>query len=179
MTLPGFHYHPDPIASGSIVESDAQCRCCRKKRGFIYTAPVYSEDELDDAICPWCIADGAAHEKFDATFVDSEAFQDGIPDAVVEEICERTPGFNSWQSEQWPLCCGDAAAFLMPAGIQEIRKDHFELEGQLMGHVVQELKLSGSAATRFIDSLNRDSGPTVFLFQCLHCQRLRFYIDQA
>ena len=79
-----------------------------------------------------CIADGSAHKKFDATFVDSEAFPDGTPDDAVEEIRERTPGFNSWQAEQWPLCCGDTAAFLMPAGIAEIRESYPDLEGRLM-----------------------------------------------
>jgi uncharacterized protein len=41
MDLPVFRYHPDPIASGSIVASGAQCACCGARRGFIYTGPVY------------------------------------------------------------------------------------------------------------------------------------------
>jgi uncharacterized protein len=28
MDLPVLRYHPDPIASGSIAASDAQCDCC-------------------------------------------------------------------------------------------------------------------------------------------------------
>jgi uncharacterized protein len=179
MTLPNFRYHPDPIASGSIIESEVECLGCGQKRGYICTAPVYAEEELDDAICPWCIADGSAHKKFDATFVDSEAFPDGTPDAAVEEISERTPGFNSWQSEQWPLCCDDATAFLKPAGIVEIRRDHAELEGEVMSHIVYEMHVSGDAATRLLQSLDRDSGPTAYLFQCLHCRQHRFYIDRA
>ena len=179
MTLPTFRYHPDPIASGSVIESDEQCLSCRQRRGHVCTAPVYAEPELDDAICPWCIADGSAHKNFDATFVDSEAFPDGAPDAAVEEISERTPGFHSWQPEQWPLCCGDATAFLTPAGIEEIRKDYRELEGKFMSHIVYDMKISGGAATRLLQSLNRDSGPTAYLFQCLQCRQHRFYIDQA
>jgi organic radical activating enzyme len=42
----------------------------------------YSEEELDDSLCPWCLADGSAHRKFDATFFDTEAFADGTPDEV-------------------------------------------------------------------------------------------------
>jgi uncharacterized protein CbrC (UPF0167 family) len=178
MELPGFRYHPDPIASGSVVESDAECACCGKSRGYIYTGPVYSEDDLDDSLCPWCIADGRAHQKFDAIFVDSEAFSDDAPEAAVEEIIERTPGFCAWQSEVWPSCCGDAAAFLMPAGIEELRSRQ-DLEGLAMTYIVQEMQISGGAASRLLNSLNRDSGPTAYLFQCLHCGRHLFHIDQA
>ncbi|MEP6537696.1 MAG: CbrC family protein [Bryobacteraceae bacterium] len=138
MTLPAFRYHPDPIASGSIIPSDVECRACGLKRGYICTAPVYAEEDLEDALCPWCIADGSANRKFAATFVDSEAFPDGIPDDAVQEISERTPGFNSWQGGHWPVCCRDAAAFVTPAGIAEIRRDYYEVEGQLMTLIVQE-----------------------------------------
>ncbi|MGH7712620.1 MAG: CbrC family protein, partial [Gemmatimonadaceae bacterium] len=91
MTLPEFRYHPDPIASGSIVVSSAMCRCCGQSRGYIYDGPVYAGEELTDALCPWCIADGSAHAKFDAAFTDSEAFAVGTPASAVQEIAERTP----------------------------------------------------------------------------------------
>src|SRR5262249_31272305 len=87
-SLPTFRYHPDPVASGSVSASDETCPCCDQARGFLYTGPIYSEEDVE-AVCPWCIADGSANEEFDATFVDSEAFADGIPDAAIEEICER------------------------------------------------------------------------------------------
>jgi len=61
MDLPVFRYHPDPIASGSVVASAAECVCCGEARGFIYTGPAYCEAELEEALCPWCIADGSAH----------------------------------------------------------------------------------------------------------------------
>jgi uncharacterized protein CbrC (UPF0167 family) len=70
-TLPVFRYHPDPVASGSVHESREVCACCGVARGYVYAGPVYAVDELDDKICPWCIADGKAHKKFDATFTGS------------------------------------------------------------------------------------------------------------
>jgi uncharacterized protein len=176
MNLPLFRYHPDPIASRSVSPSDTKCRCCRQSRGFIYTGPVYAEKDLDDSLCPWCIADGSAHRKFDATFVDSEAF-DGIPESTIDEVSQRTPGFNSWQSEQWPVCCGDATAFVSPAGIQDIRRDHRELEGAVLSHIIYDMSISGGAATRLLQSLDRDKGPTAFLFRCLHCERHHVYVD--
>ena len=62
--LPVFLYHPDPIATGSIQPSATPCKVCGQARGYIYTGPVYTEirNRLDDAICPWCIADGSAHD---------------------------------------------------------------------------------------------------------------------
>lgn len=176
--LPTFRYHADPLRSGSVVEASGACRCCGRRRGYLYAGPVYAEDDLDDALCPWCIADGSAHRKFDATFVDSEAFADGTPDAAMAEITERTPGYSAWQSEAWPACCGDATTFVMPAGIAEIRERDYELEGAIMRHIVQEMGISGSAATRLLDGLHRDHGPTVYVFRCLHCGRHHFHIDR-
>ena len=177
VSLPAFRYHPDPIRSGSVAESKAKCRCCQKTRGFIYAGPVYSEEELDEALCPWCIADGSAHEKFEATFVDSEAFAETTPEAVVTEIIERTPGFNAWQSERWPECCGEAAAFVAPAGIKEIREQYPRLEGDLMMFIVHEMSISGGAARKTLESLRRDHSPTAFIFKCLHCDGYPVYVD--
>jgi uncharacterized protein CbrC (UPF0167 family) len=177
MDLPVFRYHPDPIASGSIVPSTAECVCCGEKRGFIYAGPAYCEAELDDALCPWCIADGSAHEKFDASFTDEALFPDGVAPATIEEIALRTPGFNGWQQERWLGLCGDAAAFLTPVGYAEIKARYPELEGVLMMHIVHELGLSGGAATRYLQALNRDHGPTAYVFSCRHCDAKPVYID--
>ena len=102
--LPAFRYHPDPLASGSVVASEATCRCCGHARGHVYVGPVYAEEELSEALCPWCIADGAAAEKFDAEFVDVACFPDALPDDAAEEIARRTPGYATWQGEAWPAC---------------------------------------------------------------------------
>src|SRR5690348_11863238 len=75
MDLPAFRYHPDPIASGSVVESEQRCDCCHARRGFIYQSSVYNPRPIGDpkpALCPWCIADGSAHNKFDARFNDTD-----------------------------------------------------------------------------------------------------------
>jgi uncharacterized protein len=174
---PAFRYHPDPVASGSIVASTARCACCAQARGFIYTGPTYSEASLEDALCSWCIADGSAARMFDATFVDSEALADDVDDDVRRVITECTPGFHSWQGEQWPSCCGEPAAFLTPAGAAEITARFPRLEGALMSYVVYELGITGGAATRLLQALQRDHTPTAYVFQCLHCDNQPVYID--
>jgi uncharacterized protein CbrC (UPF0167 family) len=178
-TLPLFRYHPDPIRSGSLIESQARCRCCGSERGFIYTGPVYTEAELSDALCPWCIADGSAHEKFEATFVDSEAFAADAPATAIAEITERTPGFSAWQQEKWPSCCGEPAAFLTPAGLREIREQYPRLEGNLMMLIVHELDISGDAARQTFEGLQRHQSPTAFVFKCLHCDGFPVYLDSV
>ena len=177
MTLPEFKYHPDPIASGSVIESENKCKVCKKARGYIYQGPAYCEDDLEEAICPWCIADGSAHEKFDVSFTDVEAFPDDLAPEVVEEIAFRTPGFAAWQESKWLGCCKDAAAFVEPAGRAEINAKYPLLEGTLMTFIVQELHVSGGAAVRMLNSLDRDQSPTAFVFKCLHCDNNPVYVD--
>jgi uncharacterized protein CbrC (UPF0167 family) len=102
MSPPFFRYHPDPIATGSVEPSDTACRACGRARGLIYVGPVYGLTDYHEAICPWCIADGTAHETLDVEFVDAAGVGGGgiweeVPDSVVEEVAYRTPGFSGWQ----------------------------------------------------------------------------------
>jgi uncharacterized protein CbrC (UPF0167 family) len=168
MDLPNFRYHPDPIASGSVVESTEKCEVCKKSRGYMYDGPIYAEDDVEH-ICPWCIADGSAAKKLDACFVGD--------DEVPEEIAQRTPGFAAWQTEQWLTCCEQPAAFVAPMGLKELRDFDYTLEGQLMMYIVQELHISGGAATRMLEGLKKDHSPTAFVFKCLKCERNLGYVD--
>lgn len=94
---------------------------CEQRRPYTYTGPVYAEEEFNEAICPWCIADGSAASRFDATFTDAMwAVPDDVPEDVTEEVLCRTPGFTGWLQEEWLHHCGDAAAFLGPVGASEV-----------------------------------------------------------
>jgi uncharacterized protein CbrC (UPF0167 family) len=177
--LPRFRFHPDPLQSGSVAESEDACQRCGERRGYLYAGPVYAESDLADRLCPWCIADGSAHRAYAVTFVDSEAFVGDVPATSVEEITARTPGYHAWQGERWPACCGDATAFLAPVGIGEIRERHREAESTVLGHIVHEVGISGGAARRLLEALRRDVSPTAYLFRCLRCAAYRVHIDQA
>jgi uncharacterized protein CbrC (UPF0167 family) len=109
--LPDFPYHPDPVATGSVEESAAVCLNCGRVRGFIYTGPVYATDEIEP-LCPWCIADGSAAARFDASFTDVAELPDDVPAEAIVRVMRRTPGFSGWQQEHWLFHCGDGAAFL-------------------------------------------------------------------
>ncbi|MBL8179807.1 MAG: CbrC family protein [Bryobacterales bacterium] len=178
MSLPRFRYHPDPLRSGSVGESPGACRCCGQTRGYIYRGPVYSDYDLDDSLCPWCIADGSAAARFDASFVDEEGLSTDASDALHDELLLRTPGYNSWQNEVWPMCCSDATAFIAPAGLTELRRDFPDWEEGLRNHILFAMKIPSRAATNLLESLHRDVGPTAYLFECLHCSRRHFHIDE-
>ncbi len=110
--LPIFTYHPDPLATGSVRLGSERCACCGRERGYVYTASVYGDNDLEGQLCPWCIADGSAAEKFGASFSDGQSLaQAGVPETVIAEVTQRTPGYNSWQQDEWLACCGDACEF--------------------------------------------------------------------
>ena len=177
-SLPAFRYHPDPVATGAVETSDAVCIACGRPRGYIYTGPVYAEQELDDQICPWCIADGTAHQQLEAEFVDADGIGgygtwESVPDSVVRELVERTPCFSGWQQEQWFTCCGAAAAFIGHAG-----KTELQAAGEAALEAIRsETGLEGRKWEGYLEVLDADGSPTAYLFRCLHCGKLGGYSD--
>jgi uncharacterized protein len=179
MTLPTFKYHPDPVATGSVVESVVECICCERSRGYIYTGPVYAEEEYQDRICPWCISDGSAQEKFDASFNDDAGIGgygewDEVPDEVIEEVAFRTPGFTGWQQEQWWTHCGNAAQFLGRAGKTEL----ITLGPDAIRAIQSSAGMSdGPDWDHFLNALEKDDSPTAYIFRCSKCGQLGGYTD--
>lgn len=179
MSSPSFRYHPDPIATGSVKPSEAVCKACGRARGLIYTGPVYGgRENYRDAICPWCIADGSAHEKFEVEFADASGVGgygdwDKVPDAVVEEVAYRTPCFIGWQQERWFTHCGDAAEFLAIVGWAELEA----FGSGAVDAIREECGLEGEDGETYLRSLDRDRGPTAYIFRCRHCGRLGGYSD--
>lgn len=178
MRLPEFRYHPDPIATGSVVPSGVKCVCCGQARGYIYAGPVYAVEELDQSICPRCVANGKAHAQFDAEFTDAAGvgdyrFPKTLPESVVEEVSFRTPGFCGWQQERWLACCNDAAQFLGRAGHRELQSEW----SQAIPSVQADCGLEGAEWAQFFHHLSRDGSPTAYVFQCLHCRAYLAYQD--
>ncbi len=177
--LPTFKYHPDPVGTGSIQPSDDECVCCGRVRGFVYTGPVYAEEELVDCLCPWCIADGTAHQKFDAEFVDSEGVGDfgswpRVDAAVVAEVATRTPGFSGWQQERWWTHCGDAAEFLGRAGAAEVERHGAVAKDHLRTDLGWE---PGKLFDDYVQALDAEGQPTAYLFRCRRCGEVGGYSD--
>jgi uncharacterized protein len=113
--LPHFPYHRDPVASGSVEESDATCDCCGQSRGTIYSGVTYCRDE--PTLCPWCIADGSAANKYDATFfdgvfVDDDGNRIDLPEKFDHEVFGRTIGFATFNPIGWWVHCGQPAEYI-------------------------------------------------------------------
>ncbi|HQY89255.1 MAG TPA: CbrC family protein [Tepidisphaeraceae bacterium] len=180
--LPKFKYHPNPLETRSIIESEKACVVCIKPRGYIYTGPTYGEDSYENEICPWCIADGSAHEELEVTFHDEAGipgsdFEDApeVDESIIEEITQRTPGFNAWQQEQWFTCCDDAAAFLGRMSAEKL-----ESLGSKAKQVAQKSywdELNPDDFDSLIEELDPESSPSLYMFQCLHCKKFGTYWD--
>jgi uncharacterized protein CbrC (UPF0167 family) len=178
MELPVFKYHPDPLATGSIAASENKCMACGLVRGFIYKGQPYAKEELIDALCPWCIADGTAHRKFDADFVDPEGIGDygswePVAKEVIEEVAHRTPSFTGWQQERWFTHCADAGVFLGPMGHAEL----CSYGADAIAAIKDDIGFDGDEWEQYFKSLEKDGEPTAYLFRCRHCEAYGGYSD--
>ncbi|MFB7511484.1 CbrC family protein, partial [Streptomyces broussonetiae] len=62
---------PTPRAGaprGGGPPADESCACCGHDQGWIYTGPVYGEEEPDGRLCPYCIASGTAAKRHGVFF---------------------------------------------------------------------------------------------------------------
>ncbi len=163
--LPAFRYHPDPVATGSVRRSPNACSCCERRRGWEYVPRPYGRAEFAH-ICPWCIADGSA-ARAGARFVDTWALDEaGIAPDIQHDVATRTPGFATYQPEEWQSHCGDAAAFIgeLDAGglrlLAPERRDALGVTAEAIELVAQQ-----------------QAGFAVFGFRCLHCGATLGFLD--
>lgn len=179
MVLPSFKYHPNPVETGSFEARDVTCASCGEFRDYVYVGPVYAESDLEQAICPWCIKSGLAHDKFGAEFTDSAAIGDydatfAPPSDVRAEVAFRTPGFNGWQQERWLTHCGDACVFLGPAGKVEL--DAFGSQ-ELIDSLRADARMNNDDFADYLEKMDKHNGPTAYVFRCLHCGKYLGYSD--
>lgn len=175
--LPAFRYHPDPVATGVVERQDRACACCGTARGWVYVVVTYGADDLHDRLCPWCIADGSAAERFSLRFtiVEPSEVPDDVDPSVLDELATRTPGFAGWQQERWLFHCGDAAAYLGPVGWDEVEDDPDAVAALI--EQAEELGFGGELAEAFVGSLDVDGTATGYRFRCLHCGTSLAYAD--
>jgi uncharacterized protein CbrC (UPF0167 family) len=175
MELPTFRYFRDPYADdgGVFDESDEPCECCGRTTGYQYLYFMYAEDEIE-VICPWCIADGSAAERFDGTFVDDV----NIPDDAIsaehrEELTKRTPSHFAYQEAKWLVHCGEPAVYAGVAGYDEL----VTYGESAMQSIMDDLPDSMSPDDKlgFVKDLHRDGSCIAHVFECLHCKTIVAY----
>jgi uncharacterized protein CbrC (UPF0167 family) len=172
-SFPKFTYHPDPIATGALKRKAARCPCCEKTTDFVYGRSPYCTDEVED-LCPWCIADGSAARKFDASFVDDHPLaQAGLKSEIIDEVAHRTPGYISWQQESWLTCCEDACEFH-----GDLRKEELPiLPADTLVAFRTEHRIDDRVWEQLLESYEPGGSPSIYKFVCRHCRKIHLGFD--
>jgi len=173
--LPYFAYHPDPLKTGAFVARQIECVCCAVQRPFAYIGPIYTaRDDVDGRVCPWCIKSGLAARKLDALFMDDSVLvRAAIPQAIVEEVSIRTPGFVSWQGQTWEHHCNDAAAFLGDATPEDLAS----MTESELSPLLKSCRLDQDEWQEIAAEYTTGGDPSVYKFQCRQCKRRLFALD--
>jgi len=170
--LPHFRYHPNPLETGAFQESKegVTCDCCGEITNVYYRTPFYAVDKIE-YLCPQCIANGRAAEKFDGAFQDSESLDDGVDDPdKLDELISRTPGYHGWQQEYWRAHCGDYCAFLGYVGAKELRTL------KVMKEVLDD-PMWDDDQKELIQNMVNGGSVQGYLFRCLHCGKHLLWLD--
>jgi uncharacterized protein CbrC (UPF0167 family) len=179
METPKFKYSPNAYKINVLEKIEGTCSVCNQARTLKYTGSFYSVDE-PEYICPWCIADGSAAEKFDGQFSDAagvekpngyeasqtlkEAFEEKI-----REVIQKTPGYISWQQEVWLSHCNEPCAFIDYADSEIIKPFIEELQ--------DDIESLGFERDMIENELSKEGSVVGYLFQCLHCGKHRLHVD--
>ena len=166
--LPEFKYHADPMKTGVIIKQEAVCPVCKEGTSYIYIGPFFSVDEVED-ICPWCICNGEAANKFSGSFQDAASVDDGYTKEQLEELIYRTPGYFGWQQEYWLRHCNDFCSFVDYVGWNEIK--------DIIDELSDDIEQSGYTFDEVKTHLSKEGSLRGYLFKCRDCGRYRLYID--
>ena len=174
MNLPTFRFHPDPLETGAIVRQAGHCVCCNQDVESIYIGPTISIHDLEEKLCPWCIADGQANEKFDVEFSDRQPLEDaGVPPEIIEEIACRTPGFICWQQPAWEVHEGRPCAFVGDASSKALA----EMTPEERHAFMESARLDRDAFDELMGIYRPNSNPGIYHFRCLETGFNRFRME--
>jgi hypothetical protein len=166
--LPTFKYNSKPLENGIFVERPSICPVCNQETDVVYEGPFFAINEVED-ICPWCIKNGEAANKFDGSFQDSASCESGFTNDQLEELIYRTPGYTAWQQEYWLFHCNDFCSFIGYVGWEEIKDIADELN--------DDFKNNGFNRETVEKYLKNNGQLQGYLFQCQTCKKHRLHID--
>ncbi|EAY26940.1 CbrC family protein [Microscilla marina] len=181
--LPVFKYNPDPVRLGVIKKERTHCPVCQQERAYVYTGPFYTTAQVR-GICPWCIKDGSAAQRFQGTLQDYLAIEGISPDPstphtinyasdVIDELLERTPGYRGWQQEVWLSHCNEPCAIIDYVGWKEIA----HLQEELMPDLSDIQSRWNISQTELQGLLTKPGDIQGYLFRCVKCNKHRLTID--
>ncbi|MEK4427155.1 CbrC family protein [Solibacillus sp. FSL K6-1523] len=171
LTLPKFKYLENPIKSGIFkIDKKVVCDCCEQEVEVYIESGLYAIASVE-YLCPNCISSGKAAKKYDGTF-QSDLFNDEqvVDESFVDEILHRTPGYVSWQGNDWFAHCTDYCKFIGYVGWAELVERGIDSEIENFTEMtLEDLKLY----------LTNDGDLQGYLFQCLECGKYCLYADCA
>ncbi len=175
--IPNFKYHKDPLNTGAFIENKdgKKCSCCNMISKYIYLEPYYSKKRIS-CLCPDCISNGEAHRKFNMEFQDFESCETVSDKSIIEEVCYRTPGYCSWQQENWLSCCDDLCEFIGCLSWDKIKE--LKIEKEIIEAIIKNETFIaiGRPIEELIDAIN-DEIHDLCVFQCLHCKKYKVDIN--
>lgn len=144
-----------------------------------YTGLFYSIEE-PEFICPWCIHDGSAAEKYDGEFNDYASIEGispdpaepdtiTIPQEFLNEVTKKTPGYHSWQQGVWLVHCNEPYAFIDCADSEMIKPFFTELE--------EDFENCGIDPDYIRTTVTKEGDVAGYLSQCVRCGKHRLRAD--
>ncbi|MBP6562275.1 MAG: CbrC family protein [Neisseriaceae bacterium] len=171
LDLPHFKYCPEPLKHDIFkVDVAVVCGCCGQETAVYYQGGLYAVDDVD-YLCPECIHGGVAAQKFDGSFQHDLFNDEGVVDpSYVDEVMHRTPGYCSWQGNNWPAHCDDYCAFHGYVGATELEDSGIwdEMEN-----------LTDMDAADLKQYMRLDGDLQGYLFRCLKCETWCLYADMS
>ena len=171
--IPTFKYHPNPLATGAfIMGNPCTCECCGVETDIWYSTPFYSVDKVE-CLCPECIANGKAAQKYNGEFQDEYSVDEVTDPSKLDELIHRTPGYRGWQQEYWPAHCDDYCAFIAYVGWNDLVEMGIDKEIEetykdgVRGWPLEEVK----------QNMANEGGLQGYLFKCLHCGKNVLLVD--
>ncbi len=181
MRLPHFKYNPNAYQLDIFIEEEGTCSVCHEKRSLKYNSSLYCVDN-PEYICPFCIANGKASEKYNGEFNDCYSIEgipfdpekeiqelSDIPKEMLEEISKRTPSYHSWQQEVWLIHCNEPCIFLGYGSSENLIP--------ILDEIKEDIEELGISQENFIKELKNNCGLGTYLFQCNCCGKHRLHID--
>ncbi|EJO0604148.1 CbrC family protein [Salmonella enterica] len=169
--LPQFTYVSDEYVKIVFVKTTSICDCCKRESHYRYSGPIYMTGDNDISLCPWCIHDGSAAKKYQASF--NEIYGEELAESVITKVCEQTPGYNSWQDQSWATHCNDACVYHGDATSEDVAEASAQTRQQWMRYYEQDAE----SWSHFMKDYRPGGDQGVYKFICRHCGLVVFNWD--
>lgn len=169
--LPTFTYVSEKYAHKIFKKNTVKCDSCQQTSDYVYTGPIYMPGDTEPTLCPQCIHDGSAAKKYRASF--NEIDGRGLETSIRNAVCKKTPGYSSWQDQNWATHCHDACVYHGDAS----EKDVAEASEQTRAQWMEYYDMQEDDWSHFMKDYRPDGDQGVYKFICRHCNLVIFNWD--